>query len=115
MKTIKFINLTGHDINLVDVEGKLIHLFKFQDKPVRCPLRTETEEWVMIDGTEIRVPLTRTTYSDPILPDPIPYTLYIVSEVVARRFKETRDDLRITNGLVKIGGKTMGCRSLGRV
>lgn len=115
MKHINFINLTGHDINLVDIDGKLIHVFPFIEKAVRCPLRTETEEWVQIADTNIKVPLTKTTYSDPELPAPHPYTLYLVSEVVARRFKEKRDDLRIVNGLVKIAGKTVGCRSLGRV
>lgn len=115
MKKITFINLTGHDINLVDPEGKPLHIFPKSDKSVRCPLRTETEEWVLIDGADVRVPLTKTTYSDPELPAPKAYTIYIVSEVVARRFQGKRDDLRIVNGLVKIQGKTVGCRSLGRV
>lgn len=115
MRTIKFINLTGHDINLVDLAGNHLHTFPLSGQIIRCPIKTEIEEWVEIEGTKVRVSLTRTTYSDPELPEPQPYTLYIVSEVVAKRFKDTRDDLRIVNGLVKVQGKTVGCRSFGRV
>lgn len=115
MKTITFVNLTGHDINLVSPEGTHIHTFVKTDDKARCPSKTETEEWVLIEGTTTKVPLTKTTYADPELPAPKPYTLYIVSEVVARRFKTTRDDLRIVNGLIKVAGRTIGCRSFGRV
>lgn len=115
MRKVQIINLTDHPIHLMDKNREILHTFPPSGVTARCPLKTETEEIVQIADTEITVAFTKTNFNRPVLPDPKPFTYYIVSEVVARGFSGIRDDLRIVNGLIKDNGKTIGCRSLGRV
>lgn len=115
MRKVNIINLTEHSLYLMDRKSNIIHIFSPSGIVAKCPTKTQVEEIVEIGETGKPVPLTKTTFNPPDLPPPIPYTYYIVSEVVARFFSKDRDDLRIVNGLIKENGKTIGCRSLGRV
>ena len=95
-----------------------IYCWKAEEQAPRCSQKTEVEETVCLMGDEsVKIPLTYTKYGEaPELPSPQPFTLYIVSDVIAKRYKGLRDDLRIVNGQIRNNlGKVIGCRSLGRI
>lgn len=120
MRTVTIINLTANPVIMYDPTGTevLVTFPKFTLCGIKAKMTTKTEEWVQIkldDDTLERVHLTKTVFSkEAPLPPPAPDTLYIVSEVVARVYRE-RDDLRICDKLIKREGKTVGCRSLGKI
>jgi len=119
MRTIKIINLTPHDIVLLDPHTlQAIHTFPASTEPPRCPPRTETEEVVQLEDSKVLVSLTHTRYEKAItMPEPQPYTLFIVSDIIAQNLSKVRDDLRIPNGLIRDPKtkKILGCKSLGRI
>lgn len=118
MRTIEIINLTPHYVNLVDPKTReIIHTFPTCNTAPRCRQSTEIEETVVIKGTDKTITLTRTEYGEASeLPDPQPYRIYIVSDIIAKKYQKTRDDLRIINGQIRDDhGKVIGCRSLGRI
>ena len=119
MRTINIINLTPHDVALMFPNStKIKHIFPKLDRAPRCDVHTEIEETVLLEGSEVTIPLSYTKYRKTLeLPPSKPYTKYIVSDVIAKMMIHDRDDLLICNGLVRDPktGKVLGCRSLGRI
>ena len=119
MRTLEIINLTPHDVVLLyATSNKIKYIFSKHNKAPRCEFHTETEETVLLKGTDITVPLSYTKYGKTIeLPEPRSFTVYIVSDIIAKMLSHIRDDLRICNGIVRDqrSGKVIGCKSLGRI
>ena len=108
----KLVNLTGHDIVIKD---------KAMPKPIVIPssgkLRARYTTLIMgeVETLHGKIGITKNHYYRMRnMPDPQPGTYFIVSRLVAELYPE-RDDLLITNGLIKDNGKTIACRSLAKI
>ena len=101
---IKFVNLTPHAVKIND------RVFESEGL-ARCLMTRKVLE--EIDGIEIRfVDFGEVTG----LPDPVPNTFYIVSQIVASALKGKRDDLLIPDGAIRDEkGQIIGCTGLARV
>jgi hypothetical protein len=112
-KEYEVINLTPHDIHIY-YKDELICTFPISYIVARCQKSTEIRGYVKI-GLGKYVQITKTTYSVVDgLPEPKPGVLYIVSKLVAEKYRDTRTDLVITNGHIRLeGGEVKGCSSLG--
>lgn len=108
---MEFINLTPHDVTLVDLETKEVRrVFKASGNLAR--VTTSTEVVGNIDGIDI----TETKFSEVYgLPEPEDGKAYIVSLAVAQRVTG-RKDVLVPNGSVRDEqGRIVGCTSLARV
>ena len=108
----KLLNLTGHDITIKN---------RLMPEPVIIPSSGRLRaRYTTIDRgflqTEVgNIHLTQNHYYKMRnMPDPKPGVFLIVSRLVAELYPE-RDDLLITNGLIKEDGKTIACRSLAKL
>lgn len=112
---MKLINLTPHDITLVNRENNEITLV-IPASGVIARLKSETvvTGQVTIDGFDVE--LTETRYGKiENLPDPEDGVIYITSSLVAGQCPD-RSDVRIPNESVRNDkGQIIGCYSLGRV
>lgn len=102
------LNYTPHEIRLMRERDILVLL---PSGNARCEFKQE-----LIDRIE-DIDVYRNTFGDVYnLPDPQPDTIYIVSSIVAEKLKHDRDDLYVTNGLVRDSrGAILGCTSLARI
>lgn len=105
----KIVNLTPHDINVVDDDGNNIISFPSQGT-VRLSSDIVSGGSVK-DVSGVNIPLTKTSFGNPQgLPDK-DGRLFIVSSLVAQACPN-RDDLLIVNDTVRDdSGKIIGCRS----
>ena len=106
----KFVNLTPHDVTIVNDSGEVIATIKASGKIARIETKTvKTEE---ING----IPVTRTEFGKLAgLPEPEDNTVFIVSSLVAQACKE-REDVYIPNEPVRDEhGNIIGCKSLGKI
>lgn len=114
----KLVNLTPHDINILDGNNNIILVIKPSGLVTRCSILTEqVQSLEVIDGKKIiSVPII-TTRVDRVnnLPDPEEGTLFIVSALVAQSVKDRDDILTSENTLRDYTGKVIGCQSLTRV
>ena len=111
MEETKIINLTPHAITFVDPDTSApILVVEPSGLVARVSTRTERV------GTVAGIPLTQTVFGEvKDLPNPEEGVVYIVSSLVAQRFKD-RDDVFIPNESVRDDkGRIIGCKSLGRV
>ena len=103
---ITFINLTPHDVNLVDKDGNVILIVPASDKPLRLIEKRD------IVGDINGIPLSRVSYAideTTPLPNPDTDTFYIVSRVVAETFK--RPDFIVPDQTVRNDkGQIVGCK-----
>jgi len=103
---IRFINLTPHDVNIVDNNGDVILIVPACDKPLR--LIEKRENVGDING----IPLSRVSYTideATPLPNSDADTFYIVSRVVAETFK--RSDFIVPDQTVRNEkGQIIGCK-----
>jgi hypothetical protein len=102
------INMTPHDVVLMDVSGQEIRRFPATGAMIR--LATNVVPAGEVDG----VPLTKTAFGEPEgLPECKTGTFYIVSGLVKSALP-SRADLLVPNETVRDEqGKVIGCRSLG--
>jgi len=117
------VNLTPHEIILMDEGGK--EIAKFPSRGLaRCQVVREIVDWIMIiqpayDGeTEIRKVPVNSTFMGQVegLPEPDGETFYIVSLAVAQAMSGKRSDLLVTDDTVRDeNGKIVGCRAFARV
>jgi hypothetical protein len=122
-KKLKVVNLTDHDIVILNEEAFIDRdidpTVKAKIKPsgivARVQSRTHVVDRFIYAGRSI--PITQTHYGELYdLPDPQPGVVYVVSKVVAEYVKDTRDDVFITSGLLFGPGKrVIGCRSLAKL
>jgi hypothetical protein len=88
---MKFVNLTPHDVTLVDSNGMKL-VFKSSGTVARVLLNTDvtTIEAEVAPGIILTVPLKRTTGSQVVnLPEPQEGVMYIVSYMLANHVKRT--------------------------
>jgi hypothetical protein len=88
-KKVKLINLTPHELNICDSEGKVIlSIPPPKDMPVpRVSIKSEVVGNINVDGVE--VPIRKVVYGDvENLPPPEEGTLYVVSTLVIIALKE---------------------------
>ena len=112
-KEYEVINLTPHDVHIFYKEN-LICTFPPSFIVARCRKSTEVTGYVKM-GLGKYVQITHTTFSEVDgLPEPKEGVLYIVSKLVAEKYKGIRNDLVITNGHIRLeDGSVKGCSSLG--
>lgn len=115
-KVAKLINLTPHDITLVNGEGEIILTVKPSGEVARVTQSTEQLATFTIDGLDI--PVTQNTYGELVnLPEQEDGVSLIVSAMVASAGKALgRTDLFIPNETVRNDkGQIIGCKSLGKI
>lgn len=118
---LKIVNLTPHEVHLYNREGTEVQVvFPAYPQKVRCKLNTHviaTKKYKSpYDGKEIEIDITHSRFDEVInMPAPRKDTIFIVSKLVAEQLKPVRNDLYITNGIIRDKNiKTIiGCRSLG--
>jgi hypothetical protein len=107
------INLTPHDVHIF-YKDNLICTFPPSFIVARCNKTTEVVGYCKV-GLNRFVQIAKTKYLEVEgLPEPKEGLLYIVSKLVAEKFKGIRNDLVITNGHIRLeNGEVKGCSSLG--
>lgn len=107
---MKIVNLTPHAINFVGEAGEALMTIEPSGQIVRVTAKTVTT------GNINGIPVTETVFGEvENLPLPTSDTIYIVSSLVAQRFKD-RDDVFIPNESVRDEkGRVIGCKSLGKI
>ncbi len=108
----KIINLTPHEINLLTPEGEL----KIPPSGVTARVSVERKKIgdVFIDGKFIPVYKNKFGLVEN-LPDPEPYTLYIVSAIVAQAVPN-RFDVVVPDDFVRDEqGRIIGARALAKI
>ena len=117
-KNVVVVNMTPHDVTIVDGNGAQVRVFPRSGQTVRC--QSTTEVIGDIDG----IPMTRTVFGEPTiinadgtesaLPEQKEGTVFIVSSMAAQAAK--RDDFLVPNESVRNAeGIIIGCKSLGQV
>jgi hypothetical protein len=107
---MEIINLTGHDVIVQSKNGDITI-------PSSGMLRANytTNSLYELPTIYGRIPITQNIYHRiRKMPEQKPNTYYLVSRIVAEIYPE-RDDLLITNGLIKEKGIAIACRSLGKI
>ena len=103
------VNLTPHDVNLLDKDNKLLKTYKSQGL-VR--LKTTTERVGVIETSDgLIIPINETIFGDVQgLPAPQRGFMYIVSAMVKQSLPK-RDDLLVPDEMVRDNGVIIGCRA----
>lgn len=110
MENIKLVNLTPHDVNIVLKDGSILTI-------ERTGAVARLSEETITVGSVNGIPITMTKY-DLVegLPDQETGTMYIVSAMVAKEVKGTRNDVLVPSETVRDDkGVIIGCKSLGIV
>jgi hypothetical protein len=110
LKMDAVINMTPHDVNIINNEGTIIKIYPSSGKTIR--LSSETiKTGFLDDGT----PLTITKFGEPTeLPKYQPNTYFIVSQIVKNALT-SRNDLLVPAEVVRDDkGNIIGCKSLGQ-
>lgn len=114
MKNVKVVNLTPHDVNVMDEEGNTLMVFPSEGIARLLTQTVHHEPFVLDDGTKI--PTSSTEFGEVQgLPEPADGVVYIVSSLIAGYYP-LRGDLYIPNESVRDDkGRIIGCKSLGRI
>ncbi len=108
MSEIKFVNLTSNTIQVFgkDLENPILRVER-GGEPAYCPHVTVYKE--ELGG----VPLFGQEYGETVgIPDPVPGTIYIVSQIAAQYAPPDRDDVVYpTNLVVDQNGSVVGCHA----
>jgi len=123
LKQFTVVNCTEHDIKFVDpnyfkysgLTPRIILTVPPCGQVARVEYQTELLEKVIINN--VVVDITQTRYKSRVLglPAPKPGVIYVVSKLVAEAVAETRNDVYILSGYVRVGGKVLGGRSLAKL
>lgn len=107
-KTVRIINATPHDVNIVDESGSILCIFLKTDMCIRLSARVErTGE---IDG----IPISQTVFGDAEgVPDYKFGTYYIVSQLVKSALPHRKDLLVPAEVIRDVNNNIIGCKSLG--
>ena len=111
VSNIEIINMTPHDVNLLDLNNNKIHTYKSQGS-----VRLEQKDEIIgniIDSDGLIIPITTTSFGQPNeIGDSKPNRLYIVSRMVLNELRGKRFDLITPNQIVKDDNNhIIGCRS----
>lgn len=116
---IAIVNMTPHDVTIVDANGAQVRVFPRSGLIIRCQSKTK------VIGDLDGIPMTRTAYGTLTVVDShndIEFELpergegifYIVSSLVAQAAK--RDDFLVPSESVRDeAGRIVGCKSLGLI
>jgi hypothetical protein len=121
MEKVRIINLTPHELNVYDSEGKVIlSIPPPKDVPIpRVQVRSEIVGEVEVDG--VKIPVRRVVYGDvENLPPPEEGTIYVVSTFVTLALREKgverRDllspDTNVDSAVRDSSGKVLGVKYL---
>lgn len=92
----KVVNLTAHDITLVDEKGNKLVTFKPSGIVARVdnPMTKAIEPYEVAEGVTVYIPEQTYSINRPVvgLPDPQPNTIYLVSSLILQTV--VRHDLR---------------------
>lgn len=103
---MKLINLTGHDIIILDDADNIVNVIKSSGCIRVNQTTVRSENFHPVD-----YPISHTTYGDAFLPPVIKDTVYIVSSIVRQSCLD-RIDLVIPSETVYNDRVVVGCRSL---
>jgi hypothetical protein len=121
MERVRIINLTPHELNVCDSEGKIIlSIPPPKDVPIpRVQVRSEIVGEVEVDG--VKIPIRRVVYGDTEnLPPPEEGTIYVVSTFVTLALREKgverRDllspDTNVDSAVRDSSGRVLGVKYL---
>lgn len=104
-----FINLTPHEVSLVDDQGSILLVIQPEETSARCAVKREIA--FLADGVQVN----RSVFGEVIgLPDPVEGTWYIVSRIVAEAAR--RGDLLVPDETVRNSeGQIVGCKSFATI
>jgi hypothetical protein len=111
----KLVNLTPHNIDLLDVEDNIILSIAPSGIVARVEMAPRTRVGVVVtDVTDI--PINRTSFGRcTSLPEPISGTYYIVSLKVAEAHLGRTDLLIVDESVRDVDGRIIGCRAFARI
>lgn len=104
-----FINLTPHEVTLVDDQGDITLVIKPEQTSARCAVKREIA--FTADGIQVN----RSVFGEVVgLPDPVEGTWCIVSRIVAEAAQ--RSDLLVPDETVRNPeGQIVGCKSFATI
>lgn len=110
-KNSELINLTPHDINFMNHEGKVIHTLPKSKSPSRKDINRERKDSIEFNG--ITMPINEISYGeDKNLPKEEKGKFYVVSSITAEN-NGGRNDLLVPNDVIRDDkGNPIGCKSL---
>lgn len=106
---MKVVNLTGHEVTLVQWDGKKAVI----DDGGYLHVYSDTRLIDSLDLGTVTIPLLEITEQELDLPKDDGDTLFIVSGVVAAKLK--RDNFVTPSRVVRERGVVVGCRALARI
>ncbi len=114
IKVKKIINLTPHEITLLDENGNEILMLPPAEKPARATVKNERVGVVGVGGVEIPLNGMKVEGETENLPEPKEGVIFIVSLLVCRA-NPHRGDLFIVDELVRDkNGRILGAKALSR-
>ena len=109
----RIINLTGHDITILDEDNQVVDVLTGRTPHYVCSAALEKRNERIVCGIPVHDRVCTSIYN---LPDPVPNTYYVVSSITAYCIPEERDDLLTVSDQVRdAAGRVIGCRSLIRL
>ena len=104
-----FINLTPHEITLVNDQGDITLVIKPEETPARCAVKREIA--FIADNVQVN----QSVFGEVVgLPDPVEGTWCIVSRIVAEAAR--RSDLLVPDETVRNQeGQIVGCKSFATI
>lgn len=115
---MKLINLTPHNVNIINDEGKCVLTIQPTTPAARCNEHFTEDDYplqVLNDKTKVNLGTGDLSYRDvKDLPSSKEETYYIVSVLVAQQ-RPGRDDLLVPYDLVRKDGQIIGCKRLVRI
>jgi hypothetical protein len=116
---IKIINLTPHDVYLINEDNNTSVAFRPSGIIPRCNEIVCPHSLLHInhDGEAITVEIVNKCMGDITnLPEPCNNTYYIVSLAIAQKLKGLREDLIVPNSMIKNKkGVILGCRNFTKI
>ena len=105
------VNLTPHDISVLDEDNALIWRYEKSDSPARCSVNRHRVGEIGL------IPLYESEFGKvENLPEPQKGTWFIVSRIVAEAMKGIRNDLIIPDDTVRDDeGRIIGCKGFARI
>lgn len=107
---MKIINLTPHEVTIVNGDNKLIY------DPSGVIARVTAKTVYTGEVINSFIPVSKTEYGEvENLPEYEEGTVYIVSSLVAQRVPDRKDVFIPNESIRDEKGRIVGCRSLGRI
>lgn len=114
MNVTDVINLTPHNINIMDDDNRVILIVEPEEQTARIAATTGRVGTINHSG-EVDIPVSESQFGEPVnLPNPINGAIFIVSRLLVAALPD-RTDLYFPNEIVRDDrGVVLGCKSLSR-